>query len=663
MLSTFFFFFPPLRLQERSHQLEEALRPHGVFESEEELNHRMEVLGRLNQLVKDWIRQRSIEKSMPANVADAVGGHVYTFGSYRLGVHNKGADIDALCVVPRHILREDYFSSFFELLKQQPEVSDLRAVPDAFVPVIKMFYDGIEIDMTFARLALKEVSDQQSLSDPNLLRNLDPKCVRSLNGCRVTDEILNQVPNVDTFRLALRAIKLWAKRHGIYSNVLGYLGGVSWAMLVARVCQLYPNADASTLVQKFFLVFLRWKWPQPVLLKAPEEVGLGFPVWDPRQNIADRFHLMPIITPAYPQQNSTFNVSKSTLEVMKKEFDLSLSICKDIWSGKCSWERLFETPNFFGKYRHFIVLEASSLTEEDQLEWYGLVESKVRHLVGNLEREAIDLAHVWPRTYPSLEPGREKCCCYWFVGLVIRTGTNDGGQPQILDLTTPIRKFTELVKGASINIKMWKEGMKIDAVYKKRKQLAQYLPPEERYKLKSEKVAKPQASAAAQQATAQARTANSASSSPSRAEGGGGGLKRRASSDEKEGSQDSHMSVDEQQTTSNGASEQPAKTIRLQEGAAAATANNGSGSASASAAGDSDSNRLTGNGDHGSGKQQQQGDAMMATEAGAAPAENDVNSTDISTNTSNHVRNVNNKGASAQTLSASDGGKEMVESL
>ena len=219
-------------------------------------------------------------------------------------------------------------------------MTELRAVPEAFVPVIKMSYDGIEIDMTFARLALKEVSHNQSLSDPQLLRNLDQKCVRSLNGCRVTDEILRQVPQKDTFRLTLRAIKLWAKRHGIYSNVLGFLGGVSWAMLVARVCQLYPNADPSTLVQKFFLVFLKWQWPNPVLLKKPEDAGLGFPVWDPRQNVSDRYHLMPIITPAYPQQNSTFNVSKSTLEVMKEEFRLSLEICEEIMQVR---ERFHQT--------------------------------------------------------------------------------------------------------------------------------------------------------------------------------------------------------------------------------------------------------------------------------------------------------------------------------
>jgi len=59
-------------------------------------------------------------------------------------------------------------------------------------------------------------------------------------------------------------------------------------MLTARVCQLYPNAAPSTLLQKFFLVYLKWQWPQPVLLKKPEDFGLGFPVWDPRFNVADR---------------------------------------------------------------------------------------------------------------------------------------------------------------------------------------------------------------------------------------------------------------------------------------------------------------------------------------------------------------------------------------
>lgn len=55
------------------------------------------------------------------------------------------------------------------------------------------------------------ISLLQDLKDDMLLKNLDQKCVRSLNGCRVTDEILRLVPNIENFRLALRTIKLWAK--------------------------------------------------------------------------------------------------------------------------------------------------------------------------------------------------------------------------------------------------------------------------------------------------------------------------------------------------------------------------------------------------------------------------------------------------------------------
>uniref|UniRef100_A0A9L0JSE3 polynucleotide adenylyltransferase n=1 Tax=Equus asinus TaxID=9793 RepID=A0A9L0JSE3_EQUAS len=96
----------------------------------------------------------------------------------------------------------------------------------------------------------------------------------------------------------LQTIKLWAKCHNIYSNVLGFLSGVSWAMLVARTCQLYPNAIASSLAHKFFLVLSKWEWPNRVLLKQPEECNLNLPVWDPRVNPSDSYHLMPIITPA-----------------------------------------------------------------------------------------------------------------------------------------------------------------------------------------------------------------------------------------------------------------------------------------------------------------------------------------------------------------------------
>ncbi|XP_037914703.1 poly(A) polymerase type 3 isoform X2 [Hermetia illucens] len=483
---------------QKTKELEKALEPYNVFETEAELNHRMEILAKLNTLVKQWVRDVAISRNMPPQMAEKLGGKIYTFGSYRLGVHHKGADIDALCVAPCNIERSDYFTSFFELLKKQPEVTECRSVEEAFVPVIKMNFDGVEIDLLFARLALKEIPDNFDLRDDMLLKNLDPKSVRSLNGCRVTDEILSLVPNIDNFRLALRAIKLWAKKHGIYSNSLGYFGGVTWAMLVARTCQLYPNAAPATLVHKFFLVCSRWKWPHPVLLKHPENINLGFPVWDPRVNISDRYHLMPIITPAYPQQNSTFNVTESTKKVILAEFNRGMATTEEIMLCKATWDRLFEAPSFFYRYRHFIVLLVSSNTAEDHLEWCGLVESKIRLLVGNLERnQHISLAHVNPKCFDiyrqkgsqnastnncdenSSNPSDENSkpiapfCSMWFIGLEFERMENLN-----VDLTDSIQSFTAQVHSHAVNIKMLKMGMQIEARHVKRKQLNQYLDPE-----------------------------------------------------------------------------------------------------------------------------------------------------------------------------------------
>lgn len=48
-----------------------------------------------------------------------------------------GADIDALCVAPRHVERTDFFQSFFEKLKQHEEIKDLR------VSLIQLFTSAL----------------------------------------------------------------------------------------------------------------------------------------------------------------------------------------------------------------------------------------------------------------------------------------------------------------------------------------------------------------------------------------------------------------------------------------------------------------------------------------------------------------------------------------
>jgi hypothetical protein len=142
-----------------------------------------------------------------------------------------------------------------------------------------------------------------------------------VNGCRVADQTLKLVPNVESFRVCLRAVKIWAKHRGAYNNRMGYLGGVHLSILVARICQLYPNAAPSRLFIKFFKLYYQWSWPNPIVLRHVDYSGsLAKEVWNPHANPQDRSHLMPILTPAYPCNNATHTVSKSTLHLMKEEF-------------------------------------------------------------------------------------------------------------------------------------------------------------------------------------------------------------------------------------------------------------------------------------------------------------------------------------------------------
>lgn len=126
-----------------------------------------------------------------------------------------GSDIDTLVVGPKHVVRDDFFSDFppvLEKIAPQGAIEKMTPVPDAFVPIIKLEISGISIDLIFARLVVSSVPMNLDLKNNDYLRGLDEFEVRSLNGTRVTDEILELVPQQKTFRLALRAIKLWAQR-------------------------------------------------------------------------------------------------------------------------------------------------------------------------------------------------------------------------------------------------------------------------------------------------------------------------------------------------------------------------------------------------------------------------------------------------------------------
>ena len=119
---------------------------------------------------------------------------------------------------------------------------------------------------------------------------------------------------------------------------------------------------------------------------------------------------MPIITPAYPSMCATHNITTSTKKIITKELELGGDIVDKIFTGQMQWKDLFSKHSFFTHgYKYYLSLNSASSTKEAQLIWSGLVESKVRHLVTQLELdERIEIAHPFNKGFDRVHHVRDQ---------------------------------------------------------------------------------------------------------------------------------------------------------------------------------------------------------------------------------------------------------------
>lgn len=302
-------------------------------------------------------------------------------------------------------------------------ICNLQSISTAYTPVIKFEMDGVKIDMIFASINNRKLfsvnrhiqtetksekcmdsidNDNNDTDSPSndidtdeilrihdaMLAGLDESSVRSINGVRVAQFLLDSMTEgsgsgglpppssmhddatsclqrLDKFRLTLRLVKAWARNHGLYANVLGFLGGVNWAILVCYICERHPNELPPRLLQIFFHTFASWSWPDPLSLSKQQNyppVGVqSLPSWDPINIYRDSAHLMPIITPCYPSMNSSYNVGEPQLRRMRDEFLKAGKVCdtimNDISTSSISvscWEVLFEGSDFFKQHANYL---------------------------------------------------------------------------------------------------------------------------------------------------------------------------------------------------------------------------------------------------------------------------------------------------------------------
>ncbi|KAF3619375.1 Nuclear poly(A) polymerase 2 [Capsicum annuum] len=227
------------------------------------------------------------------------------------------------------------------------------------------------------------------------------------------------------------------------------------------------------LVSRFFRVYTQWRWPNPVMLCPIEEDELGFLVWDPRKNPKDRTHHMPIITPAYPCMNSSYNVSPSTLRVMMDQFQFANKICEEIELSKAQWAALFKHYLFFEVYKNYLQVDIVAADHDDLLAWKGWVESRLRQLTLKIERDTNGMLQCHP--YPNEFVDLSKPCphCAFFMGLQRKQGVKVQ-EGQQFDIRGTVDEFKQDVSMYAY----WRPGMDIYVSHVRRKQIPPFVFPD-----------------------------------------------------------------------------------------------------------------------------------------------------------------------------------------
>jgi poly(A) polymerase len=426
------------------------------LDGEEGQRKREIVLQTLVGLFREWLNEVAEAKGVidedaneqvaPGKTQQLVRGRIFCSGSYRLGINSPDGDIDTVCVVPPYVERSDFFTTFVAKLRSCVDVDSANPIEDAGVPIIELVISGVDIDIGIARAfsfmpVLPKVGETDekysgTILDDRVLCGGDMKDMKdmfAMNGPRVTELIeLIMQDSFETFKIVVRALRLWAKRRGIYSNKMGYLGGVNFNILGAFICQLYPNLSAGALLHRFFEIFGRqWAWrnphnlPQPVsLLKkvsGATDIGYDAQVWDgndPRcLDIRRKHAVMPILTPAYPSSDSAYNVSFSTLRAMLRELHKGAEITSAIMAepdpSRHDWTLLFSPSDFFCLFDTYLVLELRADNDDDLDAFTKWVDSRIRLLIKDLEDPKYGLSvnmltangHVrpWPKPEPKVD--------------------------------------------------------------------------------------------------------------------------------------------------------------------------------------------------------------------------------------------------------------------
>lgn len=338
----------------------------------------------------------------------AADGELLPIGVYHLGVFLPGDEVDIVYMAPLKISLTDLLENIRGTLWQRPDSKHL-CPPGAdgllSAPGLSFTIKGVPVKLLLAQ------------NIPNLPEPRPEALVQNMTGLlarRMSEKLLESVPDQESFRSLLRFVRHWAK-----------------------------NLSVPQLVPCFFRTLSRWDWSQPLDLEDLHECGSKTP-----HTVAEGPSRINIMLPLGINLSATPYLMDTTTKIMQKELKQSLKMIQQVELGRAHWSDTSAKARFFQRHRHYLELDFMAADREILAHWLSWGRKQMRDLIRLFEtmmsgRVTLRLWPNWIEFHDAEWPHARAL----FVGLHLeRNGeVQPEGARRSFDLREMIVKFFEIM--------------------------------------------------------------------------------------------------------------------------------------------------------------------------------------------------------------------------
>jgi 2'-5' RNA ligase len=296
-------------------------------------------------------------------------GVVHVVGSRRMRCALPGADLDLVAALPGTV---ELAAVQAELAKALPEATDVREVVGARVPGLRLWLDGLDVDVVVVATGSMDPAEAV-----NRRAELGEAAAIALSAVSDADSVLAAAgAHGPAFARLARQVKAWARARGLDSAPFGGLPGLAWSVLAARTASEAGGLPPTDLLRHFFATWAAWDWRAPVT-----------PAGEPPRGLP-----LTITTPSAPVRPCTDQVTPGMRDLVTQELFRAWELLEE--KDTSPWTELLAPPPLHRRHAAWAIVTVGGGADE------GRVRGRMRALITDLAESAPD-CHAWPRPFTT----------------------------------------------------------------------------------------------------------------------------------------------------------------------------------------------------------------------------------------------------------------------